>query len=147
MLLFYLVILKMNSVTDIPLYDVIREIEDKHGEDTYMTIEAMLDDEDTEEFENTEQTEIPVEKLLWWCEFQDQVRVFDNIASVKDWFLNQVEKDPNWEDLGDKCFYTMDGKLIRDEQGKIIHDDDEFVAYQKRNPDWNSECVDCNPLS
>ena len=137
----------MNSVTDIPLYSVIREIEEKHGEDTYMMIEAMLNDEDEEEFENSEGTEIPVDKLLWWCEFQDQVRVFDNIASVKDWFLNQVEKDPNWEDLGDKCFYTMGGELIRNEQGKIIHDDGEFLEYQKRNPDWNSDCVDCNALS
>ena len=82
----------MKSVTDIPLYDVIQAIEEKHGSDVHMVIEALLPDGKTPEDYKSE-TEMPVDELMWWCEFQDKVKVFDNIARVKDWFLNEVEFD------------------------------------------------------
>ena len=34
----------MKTVTDIPLYDVIQSIEEKHGSDVHMVIEALLPD-------------------------------------------------------------------------------------------------------
>jgi len=40
------------------------------------------------------ETQVPVENLLWWCEFQDQIKVFDNIIAVQHWFMNEVEVDP-----------------------------------------------------
>ena len=83
----------METITDIPLYDIIREIEKKHGEDTHMVIEAFINDDNVHE---DLEAEVPVDKLLWWCEFQDQITVFDNIAAVKHWFLNEVTYDPNY---------------------------------------------------
>lgn len=80
----------MESITDIPLYDIIQEIETKHGADIHMRIEAFADDDN---LHGDNETTIDLEKIYWWCEFQDQVKVFDNIAAVRHWFLNEVEVD------------------------------------------------------
>ena len=138
----------MDAVTDIPLYSLIKEIEEKHGEDTRMIIEAMLpDDKEAEDYGK----EIPVDELLWWCEFQDQVKVFDNLASVRSWFMDELEKDPNFveDELGDRCFhYTHNMEVIRDEEGKVIHEWEELDAFRERNPhlfgDDQENCETCN---
>lgn len=128
----------MKSVTDIPLYDVIQAIEEKHGSDVHMVIEALLPDGKTPEDYST-QTEMPVDELMWWCEFQDKVKVFDNIASAKHWFLNEVEFDAVLEaeakELGDLCWHYSDGELVRNEEGEVIHTDEEFDAYVARHPE------------
>lgn len=86
----------MDSVTDIPLYDIIQEIEGKWGESTHMVIDAFIDDdEETPEGEYAKDNKDLPENLLFWCEFQDQVKVFDNLASAKHWFLEEVEYDPD----------------------------------------------------
>lgn len=81
----------MSSITDIPLLELIEKIEKKHGQDIHMIIEAFIDDKN---LHGDLETEVPVDKLLWWCEFQDQIKVFDHIASVENWFMNEVEVDP-----------------------------------------------------
>lgn len=81
----------METITDIPLYDLIQEIEKKHGTDIHMCIEAFIDDDN---LHDDLESEVPVDKLMWWCEFQDQTKVFDRIESVKHWFLNEVVVDP-----------------------------------------------------
>ena len=83
----------METITDIPLYDISQEIESKYGENTHMVIEAFINDNN--EHEDLEK-EVPVDKLMWWCEFQDQISVFDNVAALKHWFLNEVTYDPNY---------------------------------------------------
>tara|TARA_Y100000004_G_scaffold129120_1_gene145515 strand:+ start:2048 stop:2494 length:447 start_codon:yes stop_codon:yes gene_type:complete len=140
----------MKTVTDIPLYDVIQSIEEKHGSDVHMVIEALLPDGKTPEDYKSE-AEVPVDELMWWCEFQDKVKVFDNIARVKDWFLNDVEFDAVLEaeakEMGDLCWHYPNGDLVRNEEGEVIHTDEEFNAYMERHPEkFNSpqeECEDC----
>ena len=82
----------MSIDTDIPLYDIIQELEKKWGEKTHMVIDAFIDDGDPAE-ENAPPADLKSvpENLLFWCEFQDQVKVFDNLASAKHWFLEEVE--------------------------------------------------------
>ena len=87
----YLLTEIMQTITDIPLYEIIKAIEEKHGEDTHMIIEAFIDDDNIHE---DLESQVPVENLLWWCEFQDQIKVFDNIIAVQHWFMNEVEFDP-----------------------------------------------------
>jgi hypothetical protein len=138
----------MDVVTDIPLYSIIKEIEEKHGDDTRMIIEAMLpDDKEPEDFGK----EIPVDELLWWCEFQDQFKVFDNLASVRHWFIEEVVLDPDFEEdeRGDRCFhYSQNMEIVRNEEGEIIHEWDEYDAFRTRNPhlflDGEEDCKDCS---
>ena len=140
----------MKTVTDIPLYDVIQAIEEKHGSDVHMVIEALLPDGKTPEDYKSE-TEMPVDELMWWCEFQDKVKVFDNIARVKDWFLNEVEFDAVLEaeakEMGDLCWHYPNGDLVRNEEGEVIHTDEEFTAFMERHPENftspEEECEDC----
>ena len=122
----------MNSVTDIPLYDVIQSIEEKHGSDVHMVIEALLPEgKNPEDYES--EPELPVDELMWWCEFQDKVKVFDNITRVKDWFLNEVEFDEELEAI----------PLLP------LLNDEEYAAYRERNPENfgdlpDQECVECS---
>ena len=51
----------MESITDIPMYDIIKKIEEKHGEDTHMLIEAFIDDESIHE---DLETQVPAENNL-----------------------------------------------------------------------------------
>ncbi len=51
----------METITDIPLYDIIQEIESKYGENTHMVIEAFINDNN--EHEDLEK-EVPVEKII-----------------------------------------------------------------------------------
>lgn len=81
----------MSIDTDIPLYQVIEELEGKWGEKTHMVIDAFIDEGSPEEdLAPMDDKKIP-ENLLFWCEFQDQIKVFDNLASAKHWFLEEVE--------------------------------------------------------
>jgi len=146
----------MNSVTDIPLYDVIQSIEEKHGSDVHMVIEALLPEgKNPEDYES--EPELPVDELMWWCEFQDKVKVFDNITRVKDWFLNEVEFDEELEaevqEMGDVCWHyssgEFSGELVRNEEGEVIHTDEEYAAYRERNPENfgdlpDQEFVECS---
>ncbi len=138
----------MDTVTDIPLFSIVKEIEEKHGDDTRMIIEAMLpDDKKAEDFGK----EIPVDELLWWCEFQDQIKVFDNLASVRNWFMEEVVLDPDFEEdeLGDRCFhYSSTMEVVRNEEGEVIHEWDEYDAFRARNPhlffDNEEDCKECS---
>lgn len=97
----------MSIDTDIPLYDIIQELEKKWGEETHMVIDAFIDDGDpTEDDAPPLDLKSAPENLLFWCEFQDQVKVFDNLASAKHWFLEEVEYDEDYvrieEDEGEE---------------------------------------------
>ena len=87
-----------------------------------------------------------------WLESNlDKVKVFDNIARVKDWFLNEVEFDAELEaaaeEMGDVCWHYQNGDLVRNEEGEVIHTDEEFSAYVARHPEKfappQEECEDC----
>ena len=84
---------------DIPLYEIVQEIEAKHGHELNMVIEAFLKDQKSEhdhirDSDILEHGQLTAAEVYWYCEFQEQKRVFDHIASVKKWFLEEVEYNP-----------------------------------------------------
>ena len=82
------------NITDIPLYEIIQEIEGKHGSDVHMVIEAIVDAEESVKDIEILHDGVPLSRVYWYCEFQNQVKVFDDISSAKHWFLSEVTFDP-----------------------------------------------------
>lgn len=92
----------MSTISDIPLYDIIQEIEQKHGHEKHMSIEIITNDDAT-----TDQPHPIVrgedlyrpngwqlnDGIFFWCEFENQVAVFDNVASVRHWFLHDCDRE------------------------------------------------------
>tara|TARA_Y100000361_G_scaffold153829_1_gene176809 strand:- start:645 stop:965 length:321 start_codon:yes stop_codon:yes gene_type:complete len=99
----------MTTVSDIPLYDIIKEIEGVHGENKHMSIEIISnDDEDDDQphpLVRGEDVDRPNgwelnDGFLFWCEFENQVAVFDTVAAMRNWFLVDCVRD-NPEDNTD----------------------------------------------
>lgn len=82
----------MALVSDIPIFSFIREIEKKHGEDTHMVIEAVIKNEEYSNVSEDDIGNLNEEDVLWWVEFENEQKVFDNFAMVKHYFLNEVSK-------------------------------------------------------
>ena len=54
--------------------------------------------------------------MMW---FKIKSKLFDNISSVRSWFMDEVEKDPNFveDELGDRCFhYSHNMEVVRNEE-------------------------------
>ena len=91
------------SIDELPMYEVIQEIEKKWDPLKYnMVIDAMLTADSEQELEAMHtltdnqllMDKIPEGKdggITWYCEFQDEKRVFDTIAAARHWFLYEVE--------------------------------------------------------
>lgn len=91
------------SIDELPMYEVIQEIEAKWDPLKYnMVIDAMLTADTEQELEAMHtladnqllMDRIPEGKdggITWYCEFQDEKRIFDTIAAARHWFLNEVE--------------------------------------------------------
>ena len=91
------------SIDELPMYEVIQEIEQKWDPHKYnMVIDAMLTADSEEELEamhTLSDNQLLLDKvpegkdggITWYCEFQDQKRVFDTIAAARHWFLHEVE--------------------------------------------------------
>lgn len=99
----------MNTVSDIPLYEIIQEIEGLHGEDKHMVIEIITNDDAEEGKPHPLAREEDIlrpngwqlkDGIWFWCEFENQIAVFDNVAAVKHWFMNDCLRD-NPEDNTD----------------------------------------------
>jgi hypothetical protein len=76
----------MTLLSEIPLFDLIFAAEEKHGEDTHMVIEAVPKNEDV----NADMNNVSVEDVVWWVEFQDQVKTFDTFDQVEKFFLEEA---------------------------------------------------------
>ncbi len=96
------------GIQDLPLYEVIQEIEKKWDPQQYhMVVDAVLLADD--EYEAQGLAGLSDNQLLtdnipegkdggigWYCEFggtedkPEQIKFFNTIASVKNWFLNEV---------------------------------------------------------
>jgi hypothetical protein len=97
----------MNTVSDIPLYEIVQEIEKVHGSDKHMVIEIITNDEAVEDKPHPLIREEDIYRpngwqltdgIWFWCEFENQVAVFDNIAALKHWFIvdcNRENKEDN----------------------------------------------------
>ena len=91
------------AIDELPMYEVIQEIEAKWDPLKYnMVIDAMLTADTEKEGEGLHSLadnqllmdRIPEGKdggITWYCEFQDEKRIFDTIAAARHWFLNEVE--------------------------------------------------------
>lgn len=79
----------MRHITDIPIMSLALQAEEKHGEDTHMVIEVIPKSEPDENVGIDSLTE---DDVLWWVEFEEEVKVFDNFDMVSHYLLNEVEK-------------------------------------------------------
>jgi len=94
--------MEMNTVSDIPLYDIIQEIEAVHGVEKHMLIQIITNDDAVEDKPHPLIREEDIyrpngwqlkDDIFFWCEFENQVAVFDNVAAVKHWFLNDCVRE------------------------------------------------------
>lgn len=88
-LLPYLLIENMRYISDIPIIDLAIQAEEKHGEETHMVIEIVPKNEVEENMGIDSLTE---DDVLWWVEFENEQKVFDNFDMVTHYLLNEVEK-------------------------------------------------------
>ena len=90
------------SLYELPLYDVVREIEEKWDPMKYhMVIDAMLTADSENELEAMHELsdnqllmdkipEGPGGGITWYCEFGGHKRIFDTLAAARHWFLNEI---------------------------------------------------------
>lgn len=99
----------MTTVSDIPLYEIVQEIEKVHGSEKHMVIEIITNDEATEDKPHPLIREEDIYRpdgwqlndgIWFWCEFENQVAVFDNVTAVKHWFIEDCYRE-NKEDNTD----------------------------------------------
>lgn len=99
----------MSTVSDIPLYDIIQEIEAVHGSEKHMSIQIIANDDAVENKPHPLVREEDIYRpngwqlddgIFFWCEFENQIAVFDTVAAVRNWFLNDCVRE-NKEDNTD----------------------------------------------
>lgn len=81
---------KMTLISDIPILQLASEAEQKHGEDTHMVIEVVLKEDVPESA--LDSNEVTTDDVLWWVEFEDQQRIFDEFDCVKKFLLEEAVK-------------------------------------------------------
>ena len=91
------------SLDELPLYDVVREIEEKWDPMKYhMVIDAMLTADSEGELEAMHELsdnqllmdkipEGPGGGITWYCEFGGHKRIFDTLAAARHWFLHEIK--------------------------------------------------------
>ena len=90
------------SLDELPLYDVVREIEEKWDPMKYhMVIDAMLTADSENELEAMHELsdnqllmdkipEGPGGGITWYCEFGGHMRIFDTRAAARHWLVNEI---------------------------------------------------------
>jgi hypothetical protein len=76
----------MTLLSEIPLFDLIFAAEEKHGEDTHMVIEAVSKNENV----TVDMNDVSVDDVVWWVEFEDQIKTFDTFDEVEKFFLEEA---------------------------------------------------------
>ena len=91
------------SLSELPLYEVVQEIEAKWDPMKYnMVIEAMLTADTENELEAMHSLsdnrllqdnipEGPNGGITWYCEFGGHKRLFDTLAAARHWFLHEIK--------------------------------------------------------
>lgn len=85
----------MALVSELPILDVIKRAEDKHGLDTHMVIEVLF--KEPEEPEQTilpesDESEVEEDKVIWLVEFENQKMIFDSFDLVTSFLLEEAVK-------------------------------------------------------
>ena len=86
----YLFEKEMTLVSDIPILQLALDAEKKHGEDTHMVIEVVLKEDVPESA--LDSNEVTTDDVLWWVEFEDQQKIFDEFDCVKKFLLEEAVK-------------------------------------------------------
>ena len=91
------------TLSELPLYEVVQEIEAKWDPMKYhMVIEAMLTADTENELEAMHSLsdnrllqdnipEGPGGGITWYCEFGGHKRIFDTLAAARHWFLHEIK--------------------------------------------------------
>jgi|TARA_B100000035_G_scaffold295247_1_gene286177 hypothetical protein len=86
----------MALISELPIFQVAQEAEEKHGVDTHMVIEVVLKPYVAEALEGDDEDYDPSyvgeDDVYWWVEFENEIKVFDSFAVVKDYLLNKAVK-------------------------------------------------------
>lgn len=80
----------MTLISDIPILQLAFEAEEKHGEDTHMVIEVVLKEDVPES--KLDSNEVTTDDVLWWVEFEDQQKIFDEFDCVRTFLLEEAVK-------------------------------------------------------
>lgn len=83
----------MALVSELPIFGLAMEAEEKHGIDTHMAIEVVLKDVDDQE--EIDPSDVEEEQVMWWVEFENEVKVFDSFDMVKYYLLEEASKTGN----------------------------------------------------
>lgn len=86
----------MALVSDLPLFGVALEAEKKHGVDTHMVIEVVVKNVNTvAEEEEVDPSILDEDAVMWWVEFENEVKIFDRFEMVEHYLLNEAVKTGN----------------------------------------------------
>lgn len=72
-------------LTEVPIISIAMQAEEKHGEDTHMVIEAVAKNPDSNL--DIDPSGVDVSDVVWWVEFEDQVKTFDTFDEVERFLL------------------------------------------------------------
>lgn len=82
----------MTLLSEVPIFNLALAAEKKHGEHTHMVIEAVPKDENS----IIDINDVSVDDVVWWVEFEDQVKTFDTFDEVNRFFMEEaVASSPN----------------------------------------------------
>jgi hypothetical protein len=76
----------MTLLSEVPIFNLALAAEKKHGEHTHMVIEAIPKDENA----NTDINNVSVNDVVWWVEFEDQVKTFNTFDEVSRFFMEEA---------------------------------------------------------
>jgi hypothetical protein len=105
----------MALISELPIFGLAQRAEEKHGVDTHMAIEVVLKDYIEEKLQDDEYdpSYVGEEDVLWWVEFEHEIKIFDTFLLVEDFLMNKAVKTGS----GPKVFFRdadLNGPDLRD---------------------------------
>jgi hypothetical protein len=96
----------MALISELPMFEVALKAEEKHGTDTHMAIEVVLKPEYADLLEGDDPyynpADVEEDHVMWWVEFENDIKIFDDFLLVEHYLLNEAVKTGN----GPKVIYT-----------------------------------------
>lgn len=107
----------MALISELPIFELAQKAEEKHGEDTHMAIEVVLKPyiEEAMDTPDYDPSYVGEEDVMWWIEFEHEIKIFDSFAVVEDYLLNKAVKTG----LGPKVIFRdedLNGEELSDEE-------------------------------
>jgi hypothetical protein len=76
----------MTLLSEVPIFNLALAAEKRHGEHTHMVIEAIPKDENA----NIDINNVSIDDVVWWVEFEDQVKTVNTFDEVSHFFMEEV---------------------------------------------------------